>query len=589
MAWPCWLAVRPGCTFGSEPVSWIVVTGSRLKPAAIDLKAVVLTPEEGFVLSRLDGPVDADQIAGLTGLAPDRVAAVVARLLEVGALVPDAGATGVALPSLPPGAPFASQPPGAGLDPLAGAAGFDAAPVEPPAVRVPAAARPVERARPARVASAPLRAEPAPDELLESLLPPASGRLRLPPGLPPLFDPGPEPAEPVAPVPAPPAAVGSRPDSAAPRPWAPSAPATSVRYGRVVAATAEPPGGVTPCVGEGLPEGVTPYVGEGLPEGVTPYVGEGLPEGVTPYVGEGLPEGMTLDLDEGSLPTGGRPSPEGAVPDAVEDVGASGSELPGGDEPVDDSSGEAAEAGGGEAPDAVGPGSVADVFAAYAAQFRRLGVAERIALARDADDPDLLTLCLDPDPQVIGAVLANPRSGFFHARRIALHHRSAAGIDHLCRRAELFRDSLVQRNLLRNPQLADTVLQRITTGKPLSDLYQLCLDREIPEQGRLKLRAELRRRFNNASADEKVELVIRTEGRVLALLSGCTFDAKSAATLAQRTITSLMLVQNLARFPATPPGVLAKLVALPMVARQPAIKQLLLRHPNLPGDVKRRA
>jgi len=588
------------------------VTGSRLKPAPIDLKAVVLTPEEGFVLSRLDGPVDADQIAGLTGLASDRVAAVVARLLEVGALVPIAGATAAALPSLPPGAAFASQPPGAVLDPLAGAGGLDAAPAVPSAPAAHAIELPVEVARAASVAAPPSRAEPSRGELSEAFLPPASGRLRLPPGLPPLFDPGPEPVEPVAPAPAPPTAVGARPSPAVPRAPAPPAATTArpdgvaagadvgvsdrtTRVTPVVGHRRSPPrapaslqnearGAVTPYVGEELPEGVTPYVGEELPEGVTPYVDEGS----LPSVGELIPEGVAPYVDEGSLPSVGEPSPEGVGADVVEGAGATGSELPGAD--LEDAAGvEAAAPGGGEDPSAVGPGSVGDVFAAYAAQFRRLGVAERIAIAKDADDPDLLTLCLDPDPQVIGAILANPRSGPFHARRIALHHRTSAGIDHLCRRAELFRDSLVQRNLLRNPQLADTVLQRITAGKQLLDLHKLCLDREIPEQGRLKLRADLRRRFNNSSADEKVELVIRTEGRVLSLLSGCTFDAKSAATLAQRTITSLMLVQNLARFPATPPAVLAKLVALPMVARQPAIKQLLLRHPNLPGDAKRRA
>ena len=518
----------------------------------------------------------------------------------------------------------------------------------PPAPAAPSVELPVEHARAAPVAAPPSRAEPSRGELSEAFLPPASGRLQLPPGLPPLFDPGPEPVEPVAPAPAPPTAVGARPSPADPLPLAPSTTAMTARPGRVAAVTTVRPGrvaaavdtgvsdrttrvtpvvghrgspprapapmreaagevltpisaeelpeGVTPYVGEELPEGVTPYVGEELPEGVTPYVGEELPEGVTPYVDEGslpsvgelIPEGVAPYVDEGSLPSVGEPSPEGVGADVVEGAGATGSELPGAD--LEDAAGvEAAAPGGGEDPSAVGPGSVGDVFAAYAAQFRRLGVAERIAIAKDADDPDLLTLCLDPDPQVIGAIIANPRSGPFHARRIALHHRTSAGIDHLCRRAELFRDSLVQRNLLRNPQLADTVLQRITAGKQLLDLHKLCLDREIPEQGRLKLRADLRRRFNNSSADEKVELVIRTEGRVLSLLSGCTFDAKSAATLAQRTITSLMLVQNLARFPATPPAVLAKLVALPMVARQPAIKQLLLRHPNLPGDAKRRA
>jgi hypothetical protein len=309
------------------------------------------------------------------------------------------------------------------------------------------------------------------------------------------------------------------------------------------------PEGVSPYQGEGLPEGVSPYQGEGLPEGVSPYEGEGLPEGVTPYQGDDVPEGAPEQSREPPEP--GAPSEPSASP-------------------------------------SVSPSWLGDLLASYVAQFRHLDVTERIAIAKTADDPDLLTLCLDPDPQVVTAVLNNPRSGPFHARRIALHHRSTLGLEQLARKGELVRDAQVQRNLLRNPHLSESLLQRLVTSKPLSEIYKLCLDRELPEQSRLKVRAEIRKRFNNASADEKVELVVRTEGRVLMLLAGCTFDPKSAALLAQRTIGSLVLVQNLARFPATPPAVLAKLAQLPIVTRQPGIRQLVLRHPNLPGEAKRR-
>ncbi|MBN2195442.1 MAG: hypothetical protein JW751_21665 [Polyangiaceae bacterium] len=371
---------------------------------------------------------------------------------------------------------------------------------------------------------------------------------------------------------------------------------------------------MSPCEGDGLPEGVTPFEdGAGL--GVSPYEGDGLPEGVTPledeaslgvspYEGDGLPEGVTPYVEEGppmgATPFGGgtegeteEPTPSGwpaGDGSRAEETGVVAEETG----VVAEGTGVVAEVQGAIAADhgtavRTPPASLADVLGGYATQFKHLDVSRRIEIARTAEDPDLLTLCIDPDPQVIDALLGNPRCGLFHARRIALHHRNPVGLELLSRRGELMRDGQVQRNLLRNPQLTESILQRIASRKQLLEIYQLCLDREVPEQGRLRLRRELGKRFNNGSPDEKVELVFRTEGRALLLLPGCTFDPKSVSLLTHRTIGSLVLVQNLARFPATPPAVLAKLIQLPMVTRQPAIRQLLLRHPNLPGEAKRRS
>ncbi len=172
---------------------------------------------------------------------------------------------------------------------------------------------------------------------------------------------------------------------------------------------------------------------------------------------------------------------------------------------------------------------------------------------------------------------------------MALHHRNGVGIEMITRRGELFRDKQVQHNLLRNPQIPESVLQRTASGKRLQDLYRDCIDRDFPENVRSKLRGVLRQRFATGSPDEKADLVIRTEGRVLHLLSGCNFDGKTTQILCGRTFASAVLIQNLAKFTATPPALLAKIVQQPFVSRQPGLKNLLLRHPNMPGDVKRRA
>jgi len=48
-----------------------------------------------------------------------------------------------------------------------------------------------------------------------------------------------------------------------------------------------------------------------------------------------------------------------------------------------------------------------------------------------------------------------------------------------------------------------------------------------------------------------------------------------------------MLVRNLARWPATPPPVLTHLMRQAHVKRSPALRNLILRHPNAPSELKR--
>jgi hypothetical protein len=49
-----------------------------------------------------------------------------------------------------------------------------------------------------------------------------------------------------------------------------------------------------------------------------------------------------------------------------------------------------------------------------------------------------------------------------------------------------------------------------------------------------------------------------------------------------------MLIQSLARFPATPPQLIAHLLRQPLVKRQAHLKNQLLAHSNTPADAKRR-
>ncbi|MCC6513227.1 MAG: hypothetical protein IT187_04385, partial [Geothrix sp.] len=65
---------------------------------------------------------------------------------------------------------------------------------------------------------------------------------------------------------------------------------------------------------------------------------------------------------------------------------------------------------------------------------------ERVAQAKVAVEPDLSAWCFDPTAEVIRAVLENPRVGGIHARLIAAHHRTAAGLEALGARPAFTQD-----------------------------------------------------------------------------------------------------------------------------------------------------
>lgn len=224
----------------------------------------------------------------------------------------------------------------------------------------------------------------------------------------------------------------------------------------------------------------------------------------------------------------------------------------------------------------------------YELRFRDLEVGEREDVALHVAGNELFALCLDPSPRVIAALLDNTHFGLDHARVVALHHKNAQGIEILARRAQLVRDLHVQRRLLQNLQTPESVLERILRVKRLIDIYRLSIDREMPEQNRLRVRTRLRPSFTNAEPEDRAALIIKTEGRCLVNLTGCTFDARTTQILCNQSFLSTLFIQNLARFPATPPALLAKLLRSPTVQRQPQLRALVLRHGNASSEWKRR-
>jgi hypothetical protein len=225
--------------------------------------------------------------------------------------------------------------------------------------------------------------------------------------------------------------------------------------------------------------------------------------------------------------------------------------------------------------------------ALYEAKFHQLPTDARVHHAQTAHGADLFALCFDAEPRVIAAILENPVSGLDHVRLIAFHHRTSTGLEMLSRRQEFIRDSLVERRLLRNPQCGDTVLSRIMSSKRLHQTYKIAIDRDIPDLTRAKTRGHLRKKWQTAPSEERADLVLRTEGRCLVLLTGCAFDARMTSIMCGKQYNSVLFVQNLAKFPATPPPLLAHLIKQPFVRKIQPLKKLLLQHPNMPGEVKR--
>lgn len=223
----------------------------------------------------------------------------------------------------------------------------------------------------------------------------------------------------------------------------------------------------------------------------------------------------------------------------------------------------------------------------YETVYHPMSRDERIKKAQEVTGSDLFALCFDPDPQIIHAVLSNSHAGFDHARLIALHHRTHVGLEAVAKRSDYIKDALVQRRLLRNPQLPGTILNRMVNPKLIMDVYKIAIDREIPERTRVMTREILRKKFMLASSDEKASLILKTDGRCLILLVNCSLDAHATKILCGKQTYTVLFIQNVARWSASPPALLAHLLKTAVVRRNMGLRKMILKHPNMPSDIKR--
>ena len=156
---------------------------------------------------------------------------------------------------------------------------------------------------------------------------------------------------------------------------------------------------------------------------------------------------------------------------------------------------------------------------------------ERGRLASVAEEPELSAFCFDPVPAVIHHVLENPRIGLVHARLIAANHRNPVGLEAVAARPAFLNDREVQRLLLRNIQSSEALVRRLLSSRRLLQIYESCQSHDLPERHRQTARSMLKVRFTSASPEERVDLILTTEGRVLGTHSGLALDGRSVALI----------------------------------------------------------
>ncbi|MDP3501557.1 MAG: hypothetical protein Q8S33_14525 [Myxococcales bacterium] len=218
----------------------------------------------------------------------------------------------------------------------------------------------------------------------------------------------------------------------------------------------------------------------------------------------------------------------------------------------------------------------------YESRYRTMTENDRVSHAGGVGGSALEALCFDPLPRVIQSLLDNPHFALQHARLVATHHRNPVGLEALAARAQFAADLGVRRALVRNPQLPASLYRRLWTTRRMHEQHLVVINRDVPEQTRRAAREVLRTRFASGPSEEKVELIVKTEGRCLTSLLGVALDSKSTALLCGRSYASTLFVQNLARWSATPPQLIAHLLRQDVVKRSPMLRTLLERHPNTP-------
>ena len=191
----------------------------------------------------------------------------------------------------------------------------------------------------------------------------------------------------------------------------------------------------------------------------------------------------------------------------------------------------------------------------YETQLKHLEIGVLVNQARTASAEDLYPYCYATHKTaVIMAVLQNPNAGPMHARLIAAHHQTAAGITALCSRTDFMRDDGVQRGLMRNSQAPEARLRKMFQRMTLLKVSMKITGHEISQKARHLAKEIFREKFASAttSASDKVQVLMRSEGRCLDHLPRMPLDRAAINMLKQRSGFSNYMIQRFKRSPGMP-------------------------------------
>jgi hypothetical protein len=219
--------------------------------------------------------------------------------------------------------------------------------------------------------------------------------------------------------------------------------------------------------------------------------------------------------------------------------------------------------------------------ALYVTEYAQLPLPERLHYAQEGANDTLLALSFDGNPQILRALLAHPYFAVEHARIAARSHGSKEGLEAIARNPVFGEDTEVRDALFANPNTSEAAIDALLSKRPLVDAYPWTTDARAPERTKAIVRNRFRELFRLRGGDERAETILATEGAALTLLGGIALDARTSQLLTMQTGLSLTLLANLARFPGAPPSLVTHLAGLPSARTNPAIRALLMAHPNL--------
>ena len=223
----------------------------------------------------------------------------------------------------------------------------------------------------------------------------------------------------------------------------------------------------------------------------------------------------------------------------------------------------------------------------YGQRCRTLKFETRLNLAKTSGGEVLLALCFDPASTIIVAIISNPNANLVHARLIAAHHQTSAGLMALAKRPAFMADSIVQRGLLQNPLSSSATLSRFLASYNLFKLANTVNGHESTEKGRAQARQVLRDKMCLGTPEDVAHFIMQTEGRNLKVLGAETLSQETLDILCRERYTSEMLVTNLIAWPALPPRLIEHLLRQPIVRQNRQLRSKLLGHRHCPTALRR--